>query len=37
MALLLSGQVDNSWTQAIYTYTPLPWAFHFEYLQYLLS
>ncbi|MCS2762657.1 DUF5009 domain-containing protein [Bacteroides ovatus] len=36
MALLLSGQVDNSWTQAIYTYTPLPWAFHFEYLQYLL-
>ena len=35
MALLLSGQVENSWAQAIYNYTPLPWAFHFEYLQYL--
>ena len=35
MALLLSGQVENSWTQAVYTYTPLPWVFHFEYLQYL--
>ena len=35
MVLLLSGQVENSWAQAIYNYTPLPWAFHFEYLQYL--
>lgn len=35
MALLLSGQVEGSWTQVIYNYTPLPWAFHFEYLQYL--
>ncbi|MCS3255608.1 hypothetical protein NXX19_27815 [Bacteroides ovatus] len=26
MALLLSGQVENSWTQAVYTYTPLPWV-----------
>ncbi|MCS2573823.1 DUF5009 domain-containing protein [Bacteroides ovatus] len=25
MALLLCGQVENSWTQAVYTYTPLPW------------
>lgn len=35
MALLLSGQVEGSWTQVVYNYTPLPWAFHFEYLQYL--
>ena len=36
MALLVSGQVENSWTQVVYNYTPLPWAFHFEYLHYLL-
>lgn len=35
MAMLLSGQIEGSWTQAVYNYTPLPWAFHFEYLQYL--
>ncbi|WP_071145492.1 DUF5009 domain-containing protein [Bacteroides ihuae] len=35
MAILLSAQVEGSWTQIIFNYTPLPWAFHFEYLQYL--
>lgn len=35
MALLLSSQVEGSWTQVVYNYTPLPWVFHFEYLQYL--
>lgn len=35
MAILLGSRIDGSWTQAIFNYTPLPWAFHFEYLQYL--
>ncbi|MDD3038009.1 DUF5009 domain-containing protein [Bacteroides sp.] len=35
MAILLSSQAEGSWAQVVFSYTPLPWAYHFEYLQYL--
>ncbi len=36
VAILLSSQTESSWAQTLFTYTPLPWVYHFEYLQYLL-
>lgn len=35
MAILLSSRAEGSWAQAVFNYTLLPWAYHFEYLQYL--
>lgn len=33
--IILSSRIEGSWTQALWNYTPLPWMFRFEYLQYL--
>lgn len=35
MAVTLGSSVENSWTQAVFNYTPLPWMYHFDYLKYL--
>lgn len=33
--IVLSAQTEGSWVQALYTYSPLPWMYRFEYLRYL--
>lgn len=35
MAILLSSVTENSWAQAVYNFTPLPWMYKFTYLKYL--
>lgn len=35
IAVILGSSVENSWTQAVFNYTPLPWMYHFDYLKYL--
>lgn len=35
MAVTLGRSVENSWTQAVFNYTLLPWVYHFDYLKYL--
>jgi hypothetical protein len=33
--IVLSAQTEGSWVQTLYTYSPLPWMYRFEYLRYL--
>lgn len=35
VALRLGVQVDGSWNQALWNWTPAAWLFHFDYLKYL--
>lgn len=35
LAFRLSAQ-ESGWVEAIWNFTPLPWIYHFRYLQYLL-
>lgn len=35
MPILLSSNVDGSWQQAVYNWTPFPWLYRFEFLKYL--
>ena len=35
MAIILGSTAENSWTQAVFNYTPLPWMYRFDYLKYL--
>lgn len=35
MALMLSSGTEGSWTQSLTTYSPLPWMYQFNFLEYL--
>lgn len=35
MAVFMSGKLTDSWTNVIFNWSPLPWAYTFYYLKYL--
>lgn len=35
MAILLAGNVDQSWNSTVYNWSPFPWMYQFVYLKYL--
>lgn len=35
MAIFLSGKLADSWTNTLFNWSPLPWAYTFYYLKYL--
>ena len=35
LAIILSGDIEGSWTQAVVGWTPAPWMYRFGYLLYL--
>ena len=35
MPILLSNNVDGSWQQAVYYWSPFPWLYRFEFMKYL--
>ena len=35
VAIFLGSTMEGSWTQSLFTYTPLPWMYRFDYLKYL--
>ncbi len=35
MGIFLSGKVADSWTSAVFNWSPIPWAYTFYYLKYL--
>ncbi len=34
-AILIAGQTPGSWAEAVFSWSPLPWAYKFYYLKYL--
>lgn len=35
MGIMLSAQVEGTWTKALYNFTPFPWMYKFVFLKYL--
>lgn len=35
MGVFLSGKIENSWTNTLFNWSPIPWAYTFYYLKYL--
>lgn len=33
--IILSSEVEGSWTRTLFGFTPVPWMYHFDYLKYL--